>query len=144
MQCRFTNPATGTFYDFQVNPDQEDPMGKTRKVSRTAPTGNVGLVRQQGDESPMVIGIHGKILHRLQWQAFWATYRLCQTQTVNYRDWDGNVYEVQITAFNPVRVRKLSFSGRDPSLPHHYYTYDMTLEVYRFISGDLADAGVTP
>lgn len=144
MRCRLTNPATGSFYDFHVNPDQEDPMGKTRNISRTAPTGNVGLVRQQGDESPMVIGIHGKIMHRVQWTELWNAYRLCETQTIHYRDWDGNEYEVQITSFTPTRVRKLSYSGRDPSLPYHYYTYDMTMEVLRFISGDLATVGVTP
>lgn len=144
MRNRFTNPANGAFYDWLTNHEEEEEAGKTRTISHTSNTGNVGLVKQQGEDGPYILKLRGKIMHRSQFQAFWEWYALSKGQTIYFRDYDGQEYEVQITSFTPQRVRKLSHTGRDPSTPHHYWTYGMELEVYRFIAGDLATAGVTP
>jgi hypothetical protein len=142
MRDRFTNPATGTFYDWPLNHDEEDESGKARNITRTAPTGSVGLIKQQGDDGPLLLHLKGKILKRAQLAAFWSWFELSRTQTIYFRDFDNQQYEVQITSFAPQRHRKLSFPspGNDPST--HYWTYSMELEVYRVISGDLA--GITP
>lgn len=141
---RFTNPATGVHYDWTVNHTEEDETGKTRNITRSAPTGGVGLVRQQGDDGPYLLRYTGTILHRAQWQAMWAWFALCRTQTIYFADYDGQQYEVQITSFTGKRVRKLANTGKDPSIPHHNYTYTIEMEVYRFMAGDLAGSGVTP
>lgn len=144
MQNKFTNPATGLEYSWDMNHETEEATGKTRNISRAANTGLTGAVKQQGDDGPLILNYSGKIMKRSQLQQFWAWYELCESQTIIFTDYDGQSYEVQITSFLPTRVRKLSFTGRDPSLPHHYYTYTMTMGVYRLISGDMAIATVGP
>lgn len=143
MRDRFINPASGVSYSFQVNHDEEDEMGKARAITRLANTGLVGAVRQQGDDGPLLLRWSGKILHREQYRQMWAWFALSRNQTIHIEDFDGQKWEVQITSFQPKRVRKLSYSGKDPSMPHHYYTYRLEMEVYGFISGDMVTAGVT-
>lgn len=140
---KFTNPASGTVYTWDQNHQEEQETGKARNITRTANTGNVGAVKQQGDDGGVTLKLAGKILKRSQLQQFWAWYELCRTQTIYFEDYDGQKYEVQITSFQPKRVAKLSFTGRDPSMPHHYYEYTMEMEVYRFIAGDMFTTGVT-
>lgn len=140
----FTNPANGDTYEWPVNHSDEDATGKTRQITRSANTGSVGAVRQQGDDGATVLTFNGVINTRAQLQQFWAWYALSRTQTIYLTDYDGQEYEVQITAFQPKRVRKLTSIARDPGMPHHYYTYTITMEVLRFIAGDMASAGVTP
>jgi hypothetical protein len=139
---RFTNPANGDFYDWAINHDEEEANGKTRTISRTAPTGNVGLVKQQGDDGPFLLKLSGKITSRSQFSAFWAWYALCRTQTIVFKDFDAQEYEVQITSFLPQRHRTLMRAGKNPG--NYYWTYSMEMEVYRFVSGDMAASGVTP
>jgi hypothetical protein len=146
MRNRFTDPASVVAaYDWPINHNEEEESGKVRNVTHTAPTANnVGLVKQQGDDSPFVLKLKGHIKTRAQYAAFWQWFQLCRTQTIYFRDFDNQQYEVQITSFLPTRSRRHSYPA--PGLdPHdHYWTYTMELEVYRFISGDLATAGVTP
>lgn len=138
---RFTDPRTGVIYDWQTNHSEEESTGKTRNITRTAPTGNVGLVKQQGDDGPLIIRLSGSIFHRAQYQQMWHWFQLSKGQTIYFTDFDNQKYEVQITSFLPKRVRRLS-NRKDPSMPYHYYTYTMEMEVYRVIAGDLV--GVTP
>src|SRR3954454_3299927 len=128
---RFTNPATMATYDWPVNHSEEEPTGKTRNISRAANTGNVGAVRQQGDDGATVLTYTGTINTRAQLQQFWAWYELSKAQTIYFTDYDGQEYEVQITAFTPKRVRKLTSISRDAGMPHHYYTYSISMEVLR-------------
>lgn len=141
---RFTNPADGSHYDWPVNHSEEEPTGKTRSITRAANTGNVGAVRQQGDDGATVLSYTGTINTRAQLQQFWAWYVLSRTQTIYFTDYDGQEYEVQITGFQPKRVRKLTSVSRDAGMPHHYYTYTITMEVLGFLAGDMDAAGVTP
>jgi hypothetical protein len=145
MRNRFIDPAgVKDDYDWLVNHTEEEDAGKTRTITRTAPTSNVGLVKQQGEEGPSILRFSGTILDRSQFRAFWEWYMLCNTQTIHFRDFDEQVYEVQITSFVPKRVRKLLSPQRDASLPNHYWTYTMEMEVYSYVDGDLKDLGVAP
>lgn len=145
MRNTFTNPLDASTYEWDMNHSEEEGMGKARNITRAANTGNTGAVRQQGDDGPLIISLSGKILKRSQLQAFWMWFNLCRTQTIHFEDYDGQKYEVQITSFIPRRLRKLSHSGtRDPAMPHHYYEYTMTMEVYRLIAGDMFATGVQP
>ena len=137
----FTNPATGTDYVWRVNHDEEQEFGKARTVDRAGRSGNVGLVRQQADDAPLTMTLSGKIVHRDQYTMMWALFQLCASQTVYFVDFDDQQYEVLITDFRPVRLR--GKTSRDPSVPKHYWTYTIAMDVIRVISGDLATAGVT-
>lgn len=139
---RFVNPATGASYEWHLNHDEEDPTTKTRAITRTANTGVIGAVRQQGDDGPLIVKYHGTALQRAQIQQFWAWYNLSKLQTIYFYDFDGQGFEVQITELSVTRKRKLSYTGRDPSIPFHFYTYDITMEVYAVLAGDMA--GVAP
>lgn len=139
----FVNPANGERYDWPINHADEDAVSKTRSISRSGTTNNVGAVRQQGDDGPLTMKVSGTILHRDQLRAFWKWYALCRTQTIYFYDFDDQGYEVQITEFSPTRHRTLR-NPRDPSAPMHYWTYSLTLDIYRFLVGDMAAMGVTP
>lgn len=145
MQNRFENPANGQVYDWQVNHSEEEEFGRSRAITRAATTSGVGMVRQQGEDGPLVLKLRGKILHRAQYQEMWRWFQLSRTQTIWFLDFDANRYEVQITAFTPKRVRKLANHGRDAAnTPWHYWEYGMEMEVINVLWGDLVVAGVTP
>lgn len=141
MQNRFQNPANSATYVWPKNHSDEEGSGKTRTIDRTANTGVVGAVKQQGDDGPLILRWKGTILLRTQLQAMWFWYNLCKSQTIYLRDFDGQEYEGQITSFVPQRHRTLR-NPRDTSAPLHYWTYDFEFEVYRVIAGDLV--GVMP
>jgi hypothetical protein len=136
MKNRFTNPATGAFYDWDINhdPEGEELAGKTRQITRTPNTSGGGVVLQQGEDGSYVIKL----------SAMWAWYRLCRTQTIYFRDFDGQDFEVVISSFQSKRKGKLGPSGRDPSVPYHFWEYTIEMTVVKFRSGDLATVGVLP
>lgn len=142
---RFTNPRLGTIYDWPLNHDTEEGMEKRRNIEHSAPTGqgsdaSVGLIKQQGDDSPMLIKLGGKILDRDQHVAFLAWWKLCQTQTIYFRDFASNEYEVLITAYSPQRQRVVrnTRGGTDlaTEAPQNTWAYTLEMEVVRVISGD--------
>lgn len=139
---RLTNPNGGATYDFPINPSSEDPFGKARTIEHSAPTGLTGLVRQQGEDSPLVLKGEGTILQEAQLTALIGWWQLCRTQTVYLRDHANDSYEGLITSFMPTRKRTLR-NPRDPTnAPLWYWTYTFEFEVVRVISGPWA--GVTP
>lgn len=131
---RFTNPATGAYYDWHINHDAEEAEGRTRNVEYTARTGNVGLVHQQGDDAPLVLKYSGKILQAAQLASMIAYYNLCSTQTVIFTDAYGDSYEVIITAFQPRRLRAVK-NPRDATNPTRYWEYSIEMSVLRVIAG---------
>lgn len=139
---RFTNPANNASYDWPQNHDSEETTGKVRNITRSAPTGLTGAVKQQGDDGPLVLKLSGVITRRSQFQQMWAWYALCRTQTIYFTDFDGQMYEVQIVGFEPQRVRNMYRAGFDP--PDYHWRYSISMEVHRFLAGDLAAVGVTP
>lgn len=142
MRNRFENPADGSSYEWRVNHSEEGEQGKARQVTRTPSTGLTAVVTQQGDDGPMTLSLTGTILDRSQFRELWKWYALCASQTIYFWDFDGQGYEVQITSFQPRRVRNLTRPGRDPQ--QHRWTYTLDMFVHRFIDGDLADVGVKP
>lgn len=138
----FTDPATGNTYQWLINHDEEEDGGKTRTINRAGLTSNVGTVKQQGEDGPLMLRFRGTILDRSQYQAMWAWFELSRSQTIYFTDFDGQAFEVQITSFTPKRLRKARSPQRDPSTPLHYWQYGIEMEVYRVIAGDLI--GVAP
>lgn len=138
---RFTNPATGVTWTWPIGHSDEQPTTKTRSIQRTANTAVVGAVRQQGDDGPIILKFSGTILQRVQLQQFWAWYALGKTQSIFFYDFDDQGYEVLITELSVTRKRKLSHTGRDPSMPFHFYTYDITMEVLSVLQGDMVGVG---
>ncbi len=140
-QNRFTDPFTGNQYLWAKNHSEEEESGKARSIERTANTGNVGAVRQQGDAGSYTLRLKGTALLRSQIQAFWSYYALSDFQTIYFRDFDNQEYEVQITNLLTQRHRTIR-NPREPTAKH-YWTYTIEMEVYAFRSGDLAGI-VTP
>lgn len=144
MQPAFINPSDGTTYSWPRGYATEDDAGKTRQITGQANTGGTGRVRQQGDAGPYVRTLHGKIVHLAQHAAFWQWFALCDTQTIHFRDFDGAVFEVQITALTMHQISRLPNLAPDQNLRNSYYEWTMAMEVYGFVSGSMADAGVSP
>jgi hypothetical protein len=126
--------ADGTSYAWPINHDAEDAFGKTRNLEHTALLKGSGLVIQQGDDGPLTIKVSGAILHKAQVQAFDAWFERCRTETIHFTDFAGDSYEVMITSFTPTRQRTLR-NPRDPSIPLHYYKYNLEMEVIQVLSG---------
>ena len=131
----FTNPVTAGTYTWEVNPtaDSEQPLTKQRVIERTSNTGNVGTVKQQGDDGPLIFDWQIDVRSSGMETALWQWYVLCKTQTIYVTDWDGEEYEGQIIMLS--RARKTGSP--------EYAVYQLQFEVYRLLSGVLATAGVT-
>ena len=132
----FTDPRTASAYTWEVNPsaDYEAPLVKPRTIERTSNTGNVGLVKQQGDDGPLVLDWHVIVQSSAMELALWQWYVLCKHQTIYVTDWDGEQSEGQIV-----------WMGRERKTGNpEYALYQVQIEIYRLISGVLATAGVTP
>jgi hypothetical protein len=138
MRDQFIDPAgVKSTYDFLVNHSDEQDGGQGRTVSHLANTGNVGLVRSQGDKVPMVLSWTGTILHASQHEEMWEWVELCEDQSIYVRDFAGDKYEVLITSFKPARKRT-AHNRNDPTIPFHYWTYSLEMEVLAILEGDLA------
>lgn len=134
VRNRFSDPAAVvSAYDWEINHNEEDGADKRRNLERTTTTDGVGFVRQQGAASPQTLRYKGTILKRNQLDKFNTYYNLCDTQTIYFRDFENQTFEVLITAFNPIRKRT-SLNPRDPTIPFHYWTYDIEMEVIRQVS----------
>lgn len=133
----FYDPSTGESYPWPINHEQEQQFGQERQITTEANTANTGLVRVQGDRTPMTLQFTGKILTRAQRDAFWRWFNLCETRTIHFSDVEGNTFEVQITAYNPLRVRAARNMRDLANAPTWIYSYTMTLDVIRVVSGPL-------
>jgi hypothetical protein len=130
-------------YAWQINHAEEDESGVERQIEHSANTANTGLVRQQGDDSPLTFEYSGTILHRAQLVAMLAWYRACRTRTIYFHDFAGDSYEVLITAFKPTRQRTLRNPRDRANAPLWFWRYKLTMEVVRIIDGPYAEAGIT-
>src|ERR1700758_3630718 len=94
----FTNPLTSATYTWEFNPtaESEQPFGKIRQIERTSNTSNVGSVKQQGDDGPLIIDWMVNAFTSAMETALWEWYVLCRTQTIYVTDWTGEQYEGQI------------------------------------------------
>lgn len=138
VRDRFIDP-TGVLatYDWQVNHSDEEDSEFRRNLERTSTTSGVGFVRQQGEDSPILIRWTGTALHKNQMATMIDYYNACKTRTIHLRDFEGYKYEVIVTDLNYKRVRTLR-NPRDPSIPLHYYTYSINFEVINFLGVDMS------
>lgn len=135
VRNRFTDPLTGSFYDWQVNHSTENAFGKARQVTESANTANTGLIKQQGDASPLQIKLAGTILHLAQHKEFIRFWELCESQTIIFRDFTGDEYEVMITSYLPLRKRTIRNPRDFANAPLWYWSYDLEMDVVRIIKG---------
>lgn len=144
QQCRFTNPKTGSFYVWTLNPGFQgvtQPATKQRNITRTSNTANVGATKQQGDDGAYILHWEPEIFHRSQEEALWTWYKLCKTQSIYFTDFDGSEYEGQIIALGKQEIGVLAGPG-DATERMMYAKYVFEFEVWRFLAGPQAVAGV--
>ena len=144
QQVVFTDPRTSGTYVWQVNPPYDgitQPAQKQRQIQRTSNTANVGATKQQGDDGPMIHHWEMPVFHTAQETAFWQWYMLCKTQTIYLTDWNGDVFEGQIITLGRQWIGALAGPG-DTTARRGYAKYIFEFEVYRFVSGLMAAAGV--
>ena len=141
-QVTFTDPRTANTYAWPANPNIENTASKARIIERTSNTGNVGSMKQQGDDGPLILDWQIIVQSVTMETALWQWYTLSKLQTIYVADWDLEQWEGQIIMLSRQRVA----SGSIPAggVTSEYATYQMQFEVYRCISGVLATAGVTP
>lgn len=131
----FIDPAgVRTTYPWQINHSDEDEFGKSRNIQHGAKTASTGLVKQQSDDSPMVMRVRGVILHKAQIQEMIAWWKLCETQTIHFTDFTGDTYEVIITAFKPTREKTIKNPRDYANAPYWIWKYELEMEVVTFIS----------
>jgi hypothetical protein len=144
QQVQFTDPRTATVYTWPVNPGYDgitQAAQKQRQIERTSNTGNVGATKQQGDDGPYIVHWEPVIFHAAHEQALWQWYMLCKTQTIYLTDWNGEVFEGQIITLGRQQLGAVAGPG-DTTTRRFYCKYIFEFEVYRFVSGILAAAGV--
>jgi hypothetical protein len=144
-QVKFTDPRTGNVYNWQVNPPYTgiQPQTKARQIQRTSNTANVGVTKQQGDDGPLIIHWQVAVFHAHQQEQMWWWYQLCKRQTIFLTDWEGNEYEGQIISMQDQWTGLVGGPG-DATARGGYSQMEMQFEVYRFVSGYMATAGVLP
>jgi hypothetical protein len=142
MKDAFIDPRLAFTYEWHIGHETEASIGKKRNISHSANSQNTGLVRQQGDVSPLILKYEGKILHLKQYEEMWRFYELCETQTIYYRDYMGEEYEVLITEFSPQRTPTVKNPKDFANAPRHFWKYTIEMEVVRVISGALS--GLSP
>ena len=131
------HPGGLGLYQFPVNYSEEGEFGRRRNLERTASTNHVGVVRQQGDDGPLIITFNGVIFHADMHQKLINYFAVGRDRTVFFTDFEGWQYEVFLIAYLPTRVRTLR-NPRDPSIPYHYWKYSMEMEVVNALSGPWA------
>lgn len=139
QRCQLVDAAPGGLgaYVWEANYDTEDEFSRARSYQRTATTDGVGVVRQQGDDGPVILKVSGVALRRVQHEKFVAFFLAARDRTMHFIDFEGYDYEVFITAYNPTRVRT-SRNPQDPSMMFHYIKYSLQFEAVNVLSGPWA------
>lgn len=135
---QFHDPVVGDTYVWPINHDEEQDFGQARNISTEANTGNVGLIRMQGDKAPLKLRFSGRMLERSHRDAFLAWFQRCQYRTILFTDVEGTVFEVLITSFNPIRKRAVRNTRDLVNAPTFTWSYTLEMDVIRVISGPLA------
>lgn len=127
-------------YVWQVNHNEETPVGKSRQMADGAPTSNLGLIPQQGAATPLVFTLKGTFFDDNQHAQNLKFWQLCEGQTVYWQDFNNNLYEVLITDYEAERKAV----ARNPKFPDQTYIwqYTITMRVITALSGPWV--GVTP
>lgn len=134
----FTDPVTAFVYAWPTNHSTEEAVTKSRQMGDGAPTSNIGLVPQQGADSPVVLQWKGKMFLDAEVTEIMHFWHLCNKQTILATDFTGSQYELIITDFSPQRVPCVRNPRcPDPANPNCFYTwsYTITLRIIRAFSG---------
>lgn len=123
---KFTNPATAAEFTWPFGHTEEEESGSRRNVGSTANTGNVGLVRQQGDLQPQVLRYTGTIFTQAHLDAMEDWTALCEGQTIYFTHPSGERWEVVISEFTAKRQRAV-FNARADNASARYWTWKYTL-----------------
>lgn len=145
-QVKFTNPRTNATYTWPINPGWDaEPQrsGKQRQIDRASNTGNVGATKQQGDDGPYIIHWEFEVFHSSLREALWQWWATSKLQTIYLTDSLGEEFEGQIVTLQQSLVGAAGGPG-DTNANVGYWKFIFEFEVYRFISGAMALAGVTP
>lgn len=145
IRATFTDPITAATYVWPINPppDGVSAQQKQRVIDRTSNTGNVGTVKQQGDDGAYIIHWEPKVFLASHEQALWEWFVKSKKQTIYLTDFNNEQYEGQIITLARQQIGAMGGPGDIPQRLF-YCKYVFEFEVYRFISGVMADAGVTP
>lgn len=128
-------------FEFPVNPSEEDDFGKRRNVDHGGLTGDTGFVRQQSDDSPLILRCTGVIFHESMHAALVQWFAKSKNQTLDLIDHVGDRYEVIMTEYIPARKRTVR-NPRDPqNATYHYWRYSMTFEIITVKSGPWVGVG---
>lgn len=122
-------PGEANPYLWHTNHLEEEEHGPIIGMERTAPTGGIGLVRQQGSEEPMRLTLTGTIMDPLQHLAFVVWRSRCLDRTIRFKDFAGDEYEVVITRYQPRRERVVRNPRATPGTPEQLYVRRYTIEM---------------
>lgn len=131
-------------YPWAINHDTESEAGKSRNIDHGGNTGATGLVRQQGDDDPLVFQFSGTMMTELQVITTLQYFQACRSRTIVFTDFSGDSYEVLITSFKPTRQRVVKNPRDLTNAPLHIWKYQISMEVISILSGPYAAAGVAP
>jgi hypothetical protein len=130
-------------YPWPFNHTDESDFGKSRNIEHGGNTGDVGFVRQQSDDSPLILRFSGVILLQSQVEAMLEWFELCKTQTIYFRDFTGiDEYEVIVTRFVPTRHYTVKNPRDSANAPTWYWRYEIDMDVIDVRAG--VWEGVTP
>lgn len=141
-RVKLIDPAFGVVgnlgtYVFDVGYNDEGEFGQRRSMEAFANTSGNGFIVQQGQDEPMTISISGTILKKSQHIQFVNFFKRSKIQSMVFEDFEGNRYEVMITAYLPKRTRAArNDRGRADGNLLHYYTYTLEMMVLSVISGE--------
>jgi len=131
----FINPENSDKYAWPINHTEESEAGIARTISRGANTAATGLVRQQADDQPLVFQFAGTIFKESMLEEMIKWYVLCKTQTIFFKKYSGDEFEVCITEFKPTEKKTLHNPKDFANAPLWYWSYTMTMEVITVRSG---------
>lgn len=132
---RFYDASDDAEYLWPINHLQEEEGGTTTSVARSAPTSGIGVVRQQGEETPLKFTFQGTILDPAQHEAFVEWRERCRTHTVQFRDFAGEEYEVLITSYRPRREWVAHNPRGGTTARNHIWRYTLEMDVIQVLSG---------
>jgi hypothetical protein len=141
---KFIDPAgVVPTFTWPLNHETEEKAGKQRSITNTAPTGHVGLVKEVNDAGALSVTWKGKCLTKAHVTEMWRWWQLCESRTIFLEDFAGEKYEILIEEFDPVRKAVARNLHDQANAPIWIWEYTFTFSVMAFITGPLADAGVT-
>lgn len=130
------DPAPGGLgeYVFQVGHSDEEEFGTGRQLTVTSNTAGGLAVFQQGDDEPLILTLHGTILHKNQHEKLIAYTKKSRDHTLIFRDFFGEEYEVIVASYKTARKRTMR-NPRDTGMLLHTHSFTLVLSVVGLVQG---------